>query len=72
MKPDVVADPLDDDALQVVVQDPAGDPAERLERERVAAQEGLEGLVEREPRVHRARPRQHEHEAHSDRVAAPT
>jgi len=34
-----LADALEDDALQIVVQDAARDPAERLERERVAAQE---------------------------------
>lgn len=32
VKADALADVLDDDALQIVVQDAAGDPAERFER----------------------------------------
>ena len=60
---DVLADAFDDDALEVVVEDPPRHAAEPLECQGVAAQERLEGLVEREARVHRARPRQHQHEA---------
>jgi hypothetical protein len=60
---DVLADSLDNDALEVVVEDPERDAAERLEHEGVAEQERLERLVEGEAREYRARPRQHEHEA---------
>ena len=56
-------DPLEHDALEVVVEDPRGTPPSVSEREHVAAQEALERLVEREAREQRARPRQHEHEA---------
>src|SRR5690606_15891266 len=63
MELDVVADALEDDALEIVVEDLARYAAERLEGEPMAAQERLERRVEHEPRVHRARPRQHEQEA---------
>src|SRR5678815_5637247 len=62
MEPDVVADALEHDALEIVVQDLARRTAERLEREHVATHERLERGVEHEPRVHRTRPREHEHE----------
>ena len=60
---DVIADALEDDALQIVVEDGAGHALEGGEGLDVAAQETLERLVEGEARVARARPREHEHEA---------
>jgi hypothetical protein len=59
---DVIADALEDDALEIVVEDGAGHAAEGGEGLDVAAQETLEGLVEGEARVTGARPRQHQHE----------
>ena len=55
---DVVAHPLEDDALQIVVEECAGNPMERVERFHVAAQETLERLVEHEARVDGSRPRE--------------
>ena len=63
MEADVIADALEDDALQVVVEDDAGHAPERGEGLDVAAQETLERLVEGEARVTGARPGEHEHEA---------
>lgn len=60
---DVVAGPVEDDALQVVVEDGARDAAERAERGDVAAHEALHGLVEGEASEHGPRPAEHHHEA---------
>jgi hypothetical protein len=48
---DVVAYPFEDDALQIVVEECAGNTTERVEGFDVAAQETLERLVEREAGV---------------------
>ena len=66
MEADVIADALEDDALQIVVEDGAGHALERGEGLDVPAQEALERLVEGEARVAGARPRQHEHEAREE------
>ena len=58
-----IAGPVEDHGLQVVVEDRARDTAEPGERLDVPAHEALERLVEGEPGEHRARPRQHHHEA---------
>jgi hypothetical protein len=55
VEPDVIAGPIENDGLQVVVEDRARDPAERGERLDVPAHQALERLVERESGEHRAR-----------------
>src|SRR5260370_25778273 len=66
----VIAVPLEHDGLEVVVENGPWNP-QRLECVDVAAQKALERLVEREARVHRARPRQHEDEARQRPERAP-
>jgi hypothetical protein len=53
---DVIAGPLEDDALQVVVEDRPRHAAQRGERLDMATQERLQRLVEGEPGEHRPRP----------------
>ena len=59
----MIAHALEDDTLQIVVEHHARHAAEGGEGLDMAAQETLERLVEGKPRVGRARPGQHEHEA---------
>jgi hypothetical protein len=68
---DVIADALEDDALQIVVEDGAGHALERGEGLDMAAQETLERLVEGEAGVAGARPGEDEREADRTRRAAP-
>jgi hypothetical protein len=63
MEADVIADTLEDDALQVVVEDGAGHALERGEGRDVPPQETLERLVQGETGLAGARPGEHEHEA---------
>ena len=56
MEADVIADALEYDTLQVVVEQRPRHAAERLEREHVPAQKALQRLVEREAGEHRAGP----------------
>src|SRR6266545_2693300 len=63
MEADVIADSLQDDALEIVVQEGPRHPAERGEGFDVAPQETLQRLIQGEARVHGARPREHKDEA---------
>jgi hypothetical protein len=63
---DVIADALEDDALQVVVEQRARRSLERGEGLDVAAQETLQRLIEGKARVAGARPGEHEHETGQD------
>ncbi len=63
VKADVIADALEHDALQVVVEQGPRNAPECGERLDMAAHEALQRLVEREAREDRARPRQNHHEA---------
>ena len=71
MKADVIPHALEHDAFQIVGEDDAGHAAEGGEGLDMAAQETLEGLVEREARVRRPRPGQHQHEAREPAGRAP-
>ena len=62
VKADVVADPVQDHALEVVVQEDARDPAEALEGQDVRAQETLQGWLEAEASEQRAGPGEDEEE----------
>src|SRR2546428_2065706 len=70
MEADVIADPLQDDALEIVVQEGPRHPAERGEGFDVAPQETLQRLIQGEARVHGAGPREHEDEAGQDAPGA--
>src|SRR5260370_11228927 len=59
---DVIADPLDDGALEVIVEYATWNAGKRVERAHVSAQEALGGLVKKEARVHRPRPTEHHNE----------
>jgi hypothetical protein len=60
---DVIADAVEDDALEIVVEDRPRDAPQSREGFDVAAQEALQRLVQGEAGVDGARPRQHEDEA---------
>ena len=62
----VLAEPFEDDAFQVVIQQGPRDPAHGRERLDVAAEEALQRLVEGEAGVDGAGPGEHEHEARQD------
>jgi len=66
MEADVIADALEDHALQIVVQDGAGHALEGGEGLDVPRQETLERLVEGEAGGAGARPGEHEHEAREE------
>ena len=63
---DVVAEPLEDDAFQMVIKQDPWHPTEGGEGFDVAPEKALEGLVEGEAGVDGAGPGQHEHEAGQD------
>jgi hypothetical protein len=66
MKTDVIADAVEDDALEIVVEDRPGHAAEGREGLDVAAQEALQGLVQGEASVHG----EHEDEARQQPASA--